>query len=269
MTDDLTALDRAHLAAEAAPEDEALRWRVYEALAGAELFVLLAAEAVDGPPVPQVFDLDEGRFVLAFDREDRLTAFTGGPAAYAGLPGRALAAMLAREGLGLGLNLGEMSSRLLPPDALAWLVEALADEPQVHDQAPVAHHPLTGAPALVAALTPRLAGLTGLAHAIHLTEAAYADGSRAPLITVETTTLEPPPAELRGALARMLSEALRFTGTATDSIDIAVLPLDAPDIAALRDAATVLTPPAPRDEAAPETPKGPGRDPGKPPILKF
>lgn len=268
MTDDLTALDRAHLAAEAAPEDEARRWRVYEALAGSELFVLLAAEAVDGPPVPQVFDLDEGRFVLAFDREDRLTAFTGGPAAYAGLPGRALAAMLAREGLGLGLNLGEMSSRLLPPDALAWLVEALAEEPAAHGQTPVGHLPFPGAAALAAALRPRLAGLTGLARALYLTEAQYADGHRAPLLSVETTTPEAPPTELRTALARMLSEALRFAAAGPDQVDIAVLPLDAPELAALRDVAQVLTPPAPVVEAS-EAPKGPGLDPAKPPILKF
>ena len=59
MTEPLTALDRAHAAAEAAPDDEALRWQVYAALAQSELFVLLECEPDDGPIRPQVFDLDE------------------------------------------------------------------------------------------------------------------------------------------------------------------------------------------------------------------
>ena len=60
-----------------------------------ELFLLIE-EAEDGAEVrPRVFALEEGRFVLAFDREDRLAAFAEGPAPYAALPGRVLAQRLA------------------------------------------------------------------------------------------------------------------------------------------------------------------------------
>ncbi|MFB2532487.1 SseB family protein [Paracoccus sp. p3-h83] len=268
MTDDmLTAIDRAHLAAEAAPEDEALRWRVYEALAGAELFVLLAGEPGGDAITPQVFDLDEGRFVLAFDSEDRLAAFSGGPAGYASLPGRALAAMLARDGLGLGLNLGEVSSRLLPPDALDWLVQALADDPQPAPAVAVAHHPLPGAPAVADGLAPHLPRLTGMARALYLTLAEAADGTRRPRLSVETET--PKAAD---PLARMLAEALRFAGIGEieglGEIEIAIHPADDPALAGLADVAHRLTPPAPVAAAA-TAPKAPGRDPDKPPILKF
>ena len=43
--------------------------------------------------------------MLVFDREDRLTDFVGQPAPYAALSGRAIAQMLAGQGIGLGLNL--------------------------------------------------------------------------------------------------------------------------------------------------------------------
>ncbi len=261
---DLSDIDRAHLAAEAAPEDEPLRWRVYEALARAELFVLLAEEPGDGPLRPQVFDLDEGPFVLAFDREDRLTAFTGGPAGYASLPGRALAAMLAPQGLGLGLNLGGLSSRLLPPDALAWLVEALADAPEPQDRAPLSHHPLPEAEALATALAPTLPRLSGLVHALYLTEAGYADGHRAPLLTVATDS-----PDSGAALARMLAEALRFAGSPLAAIDIAIRPAQAADLDDLARVARVLTPPPVAADPEPEAPRGPGLDPDKPPILRF
>jgi hypothetical protein len=89
---------------EAAPDDEALRLRFFDRLAGAELFLLLEAEAGGGAITPRTFPVDGTPFVLAFDTEERLAAFSGGIAPYAALSGRALAPMLAAEGLGLALN---------------------------------------------------------------------------------------------------------------------------------------------------------------------
>ena len=89
-----TPLDRAHRALEDAPQDEAARLHFFERLADGELFLLLAEEAADESLHPEVFQLSDGAYVLAFDREERLGAFLGRPAAYAALSGRALAAML-------------------------------------------------------------------------------------------------------------------------------------------------------------------------------
>jgi hypothetical protein len=79
-----TPLDAAFLAMEADPEAEAPRLRFHEALLGAELFVLLEEEAEERLK-PRLFDLEEGRFVLAFDTDARLAAFLDEPAAYAAL----------------------------------------------------------------------------------------------------------------------------------------------------------------------------------------
>jgi hypothetical protein len=127
-----TPLDSAHSDMHAAPDDDRARLRFFERLADGELFVLLATEAGEAGSglqiFPEIFRVEGGRYVLAFDREERLAAFTGGPAPYAALPGRALATMLAGEGLGLGLNLGATSETLLPAEALEWLAATLGQE---------------------------------------------------------------------------------------------------------------------------------------------
>ena len=75
-----TPLDQAHAAMEAAPEDGAARMRFYERLADGELFLMLSAEPKGDDVSPEIFELEEGTFVLAFDRESRLADFAGRPA---------------------------------------------------------------------------------------------------------------------------------------------------------------------------------------------
>ena len=48
----MTAIDTAHAAMEAAPEDDAARLRFWGAVTGAELFLLLAEEEQDGRITP-------------------------------------------------------------------------------------------------------------------------------------------------------------------------------------------------------------------------
>ena len=64
MTTPTTALDLAHAAMQAAPDDAAARLRYYERLADGELFMLLAAEVEGDNLVPKVFDLEGGPVVL-------------------------------------------------------------------------------------------------------------------------------------------------------------------------------------------------------------
>jgi hypothetical protein len=87
----LTPLDLAFAAQERAPEDAALRLRFHERVLDTELFVAL--EEAPGPALlrPQVFVLDEGAYILAFDREERLAAFLAALTEFASLSGRRLA----------------------------------------------------------------------------------------------------------------------------------------------------------------------------------
>ena len=70
--------------------DPAAERRFHERVLDAELFLALVAEPErdDERLAPLIFELEEGRFALAFDRDDRLAGFLEGPAPYAAMPGR-------------------------------------------------------------------------------------------------------------------------------------------------------------------------------------
>ena len=168
MTEE-TALDRAFAAMEAAPDDDAVRLAYHERLADGELFVLLAQEAEGDQIVPELFDLGEAQFVLVFDREERLSGFAGGPAAYAALSGRTVVEMLAGQGIGLAVNLGTASENALPPETVDWLQGTLAQGPREDEARAEEVHPPRGLPeSLVTALDGKLARAAGLARKAYL-----------------------------------------------------------------------------------------------------
>jgi hypothetical protein len=260
-----TLLDAAHAAMEAAPGSDAARLRFYERLADGELMLLLADEAEGETIAPRVFDLgEEGRFVLVFDREDRLSAFAGGPAPYAALPGRALAGMLAGQGIGLGVNLDVApSSILIPSDAVDWLAATLAQAPAEIAARPDELHPPRGLPETVlTALDARLARAAGLASTALLAGVIYEGGARGHMLAFVGAA---PGAE--PALARAVGEALTFSGVEAGSLDVAFFGPEEPIVARLERCALRFDLPEPEAPARP-APVAPGSDPGKPPRLR-
>ena len=184
MTDPSTPLDLAHAAMEAAPDDDRTRLRFYDRLAAAELVIALQAEAEGDTISPLLFPVEEDTLVLAFDTEDRLTAFFGSAQPYAAMSGRRLAAMLASEGLGLGLNLDVApSAMVLPAAAVAWLAETTAARPDRQEARPEEIGPPRGVPEVVlTALDARLAASAGLAKQAYLVSARYAGAGTRPLL---------------------------------------------------------------------------------------
>lgn len=214
----MTPLDQTHAAMEANPQSDSARLSFYERLADAELFLLLDEEAKGKHVSPSVFDTSDGRFVLAFDREDRMTAFTEGPVPYAALSGRAIAAMLAGQDIGLGLNLGVApSSFLVPAGALAWLSDTLSDGPAEATERPEEIAPPAGLPEkLVTAIDTKLASARGLARMAYLVSVTYEGGRPGHMLAFIDTE---PGAE--AALARNISEALVFSGIEAGTLDVA------------------------------------------------
>ena len=260
MTQD-TSLDIAHAAMEAS-DDDAARLRFYDRLAEAELFLLLDGEPTGETVDPRVFDTEEGRFVLAFDREHRLTDFTGDIAPYAALSGRVLSGLLAAEGLGLGLNLGVApSSILIPADAVAWLAGTLAEGPGEVEARPVELSPPGRVPeALVLSLDSKLATARGLARFAYLATARYENGAEAHLLAF----IDPVPGA-EPALSRAAHEALVFSGVEAGEMDVGFFRASDPMAANLaRVALRFDIPPAPETEG----PAAPGMDPDRPPRLK-
>ncbi|MCV2868815.1 SseB family protein [Defluviimonas sp. WL0002] len=255
-----TPLDLAHAAMEEAPDDDAVRLRFYHRLADTELFLLLVAEPDGDAITPHVFALEDGTFVAAFDQEERLAAFCDAPAPYAALPGRAIAAQLAGQGIGLALNLGVApSGHLLPAAAIDWLSETLGHDPGHADARPEGFAAPDDLPqALVAELSAKLSGLGAVAKRAGLARAAYSDGREGALLGFVGAVpgVEP-------SLAKAVSEALSFSGVDTVDLDVAFLPADGPAAEAFLAVAQELElspPPSPeaeqpeRCQAEPEIP---------------
>lgn len=262
-----TDLDTAHALMLAAAQNgddaagEAAARGFHARLAEAELILLLEEEPAGDNLKPRVFALEEGTVVLAFDTEERLAEFAGAIVPYAALPGRVLVAMLAGQGLGLGLNLGVApSSHLLGHEAMVWLAEGLATEVAAAQGRPQGFLPPDCLPpALIAELERRL---RGRAAAAALAAADWDDGSTGHLLVLVGV-----PEAAEAALAQSCAEAAALLG-AEAALDVTFRAADDPFLARIAAHARALDltlPPEPETPAA----KGPGLDPDRPPILKW
>lgn len=261
---DATAIDIAHAAMEAAPQDDNARLKFFERVADGELFLLLDKEHDGESPItPQVFPVEDQQFVLVFDREARLAEFAGqAEAPYAAMSGRVLAEMLAGSGLGLGLNLSVAPSEmLLPSEAVEWLHATLGNAPEETKGQAEEIYPPHGLPeALITALDSKLALAAGLAKLVYLAGVKYEAGMRSHLLVF----VDPVPGA-EEALAGLVSEALTFSGVEAGALDVAFFKNSDPLCAPLARFGLRFDLPVP--EAAPTGPSAPGMDPTKPPKL--
>ena len=258
-----TPIDLAHVAMQAAPEDDTARLRFFERVADGEWFLLLDEEHDgEGPITPRVFPVEADNFVLAFDREQRLAEFAG-HAPYAAMSGRVLAEMLAGSGYGLGLNLSVAPSEmLLPGAAVDWLHATLGNAPsEAHGKAEEIFPPAGLPEALIVALDAKLAIAGGLAKLVYLSGVKYEDGVRSHLLAFVDHI---PGAE--DALARLVSEALIFSGVEAGALDVAFFKSSDPLCAPL--ARFGLRFDLPEPEPISTGPSAPGMDPNAPPKLR-
>lgn len=260
----ISPLDHAHAAVTADPANEALRLRFFERLADGEMYLLLAKEAEGGNIEPRIFDLEDGRFVLVFDLEERLAEFSGGVAPYAALPGRVVANMLKDQGIGLGVNLGVPTSQmLLPPEAMDWLAETLDERPIETEALPEEFHPPKGLPqSLLEGLNAKLARAGGLASGALLAAVTYRGGRRGHMLAFLDVA-----DGAQGPLARAASEALVFSGIEAGEIDVTFLQGDGGAAKAMAKVALRFDLPEPPKEPAQIPGSAPGMDPEKPPRL--
>lgn len=263
---DETALDLAHAAMDAAPNDDAIRLQFYERLADAELFLMLQADvdASDDNVTPELFELGDARYVLVFDREERLSAFAGQMKPYIALSGRVIAGMLVGQGIGLGVNLDVApSSILLPDSAVSWLHATLGNAPDEVEARITEVNAPRGLPEhLLTALDTKLATAMGLAQCAYLAGVSYDNGTRGHLLGFVGAV-----PEAQDALARAVAETLTFSGIEAGTLDVAFFRASDPtaqrlDRVGLRFDLPQLQDTAPTQRAAP------GSDPAKPPQLR-
>jgi hypothetical protein len=258
----MTPVDEAHAAMVAAPDDDAARLRFWGALAEAELFLMLAEEEAEGQITPAEVAVEGERFVLAFDREERLADFAGAVVPYAALSGRRLAAMLAGQGMGVALNPDVApSAMLIGPDAVDWLAGLVGGDPDTVETRIEEVLPPGGLPdAVVIALDRRLGLAGGMAQAAWLVAARFAGGGRGHVLAVVGAA---PGAET--ALAGAVAEALRFSGVEAGAIDVTFVAADSPAVARFARVGLRFDLPTP---VLPVTPTAPGMDPDRPPKLR-
>ena len=258
----MTDLDKAHAAMEAAPENDAARLRFYERLADTELFMLLGAEAAGDQIEPELFEIEDQKFTLVFDREERLSQFVGRPAPYAGVPGRGLAQMLAGQGIGLALNLEVApSAMLIPAEAVDWLVATLANAPDETEARLQEIAAPKGLPEeVITGLDRKLAMAEGLARYAYLAAATYDTGVKGHVLAF----IDAMPGAER-ALANAASEALTFSGIEAGVMDVLFVRASDPLAANLARVGLRFDLPEP---VAPQVPGAPGMNPDKPPKLR-
>lgn len=210
----MTSLDTAYAAMENDPESDRARNAFYGCLAATELYLLLEE---DKAQTPRTFETNDGTFVLAFDREDRLTDFTGGPVPYAALPGRAIAKMLSDNSIGIGLNLGVApSSFLITSEAVDWMNAMLSGGPAEIIVSPASIAPLGDLPySLLASLDARLATAQGLAEDAYLALVTYEDGQNGHLLAIVDAMPDAEP-----AITSAVSEAVAFSGIDAGALDV-------------------------------------------------
>ena len=261
----MTELDQRYAALLSGGDAEGMAF--YRALADAEWFVLLEAEAQGEVMTPRVFDLADGPVLLAFDSEERLAGFSDQVLPFAALPGRVVAGQMVGQGpesenrLALGLNLGSgaASEVILPPEALDWLV-AMLD--QAAPQAMALRVAAFETPSVPGAVLGTLAGaLVGVARA-YVVGVRYDGGRRGQMLVL--TGVE---AAAEGKVLRAVTEALAFSGLDASALDTVFRDAGDALLARLAGVALVLEGEV-AAEVVPEVPSGPGMDPGRPPILK-
>ncbi len=257
-----TELDQAHLAM--TQGDDAARLRFYERLANSHLIVALEREAVGDNVSPELFETGDGRFVLVFDREERLVQFTGKVTPYAGLTGRVLMQMLGGQGIGLALNLEVApSSILIPAQAIDWLNQTLAQAPERVAARVVSCWPPSDLPAaLYEAVKAKLANAPGLADTAWLVDAAYDDGGKGRFLGFVGAH---PGAE--AALAKAAAEALIFAGADAGGLDVGFFTPGDPLVSMMERVGREIEIPKPEAREI-EKRAAPGSDPDKPPILR-
>jgi len=260
---ELTDLDNAHAAMAASPDDDALRLQFYERLADSELFLLLEGEPEGEQIEPSLFDIEGGKFVLVFDREERLVDFVGRAVPYAGLPGRALVQMLTDQKIGLAFNLDVAPSAMLISDeGVGWLAETLQNSPEAGEARLEELSAPAGLPeSVITGLDRKLAIAGGLAKWAYLAAATYEGGAKGHVLAFVDA--------VDGAeqgLANAAGEALTFSGIEAGAMD--VLFCKSSDPLAGHLAKVGLRFDLPEPVTTQPKPLAPGMDPDKPPKLK-
>ena len=165
--------------------------------------------------------------------------------------------------MGLNLGTGAASETLLPPDAMAHLVQLLDVTPQETQGRARQFHAPQVPEALDSSLRFALRGAEGLAGGAILAGVSYEGGGRGHLLAMVGATEAAQP-----ALARAIAEALSFAGLEAGALDVVFLDPGDAALSAMAQVGQSYEIALPKAAEAPSTPAPPGSDPSRPPRLR-
>ncbi|MGB0799441.1 MAG: SseB family protein [Planktomarina sp.] len=258
-----TSLQAAFEAMTRQPDDQARRITYLERLVDAELTLALEGDDTSGDNVsPKVLADHDHTYVLAFEGEDRLATYFGDETQCLTLSGRNLVSMLTETGLGIAMNAEKLSDAfLVDPESVAWLSNVINDSAEETEENIVQVFP---APEISTAhftmLSQKLAAAQGLADYACLATADYGSDRLVPLIFIVGAN---PGAHV--ALTKSFAEFRGFAAEEGATWDIGFCEPDAEILTKLLRVGIKIDIPKPEPAI---TPKVPGADPNKPPILK-
>ncbi len=252
----MSALDAAHAAMMADPEDEAARRDYYGLIAASELYLLLEAEPQADHAAPLVLETEDGKLALAFDSDVRLGGFVEAPMPHLVLSGRAIVGMLAGQGIGVAINPGAETDYVLTGDVLDWMREAASESPDLAGAMPDRlFAPKSASQAFLKALDQRLAMLAGVVRTAWLGEDT--EGGLVLVLTGVTP-------ERQGAVAALMAEARNFAAP-EHGLGVVFAEGGAALETRLANVALRFDLPQPPE---PPAHKAPGTDPERPPRLR-
>ncbi|MCF6305505.1 MAG: enhanced serine sensitivity protein SseB C-terminal domain-containing protein [Rhodobacteraceae bacterium] len=258
-----TATTTLDLAVAKMQSDADARFGFYERVLESEMFMILEDEVVKDVARPLVLDTSDCAVALIFDTEERLAEFAGEPVPYLALSGRKIVAMLAQNGIGLGVNLGCVSETVLPVEIVNWLAENLGSKDSIEQEKPVEiSAPFNVPEALIKALDQKLANMSGVVSVAYLVAVEYETGSKSHMLALVDVT-----PDAQNGVAEAMSEALLFSGIEAGHLDITFLL--AGDASVSRFVKVGLAFEIP-ELILPKMPEitAPGMDPDKPPKLR-
>lgn len=217
MTQPTTELDLARQRARVGGDDPKAQLQFNHCFADTELFLLLECAAKPNAISPLLFPVEGVSYGLVFDLPERLAEFSEIPVDYIALPGRAIVALLADRGVGIGLNLGVApSSYLMPPAAVDWMARIL-DQPMGPGSAPI--RSLAEPGQVPSSLIQTIGNILAQAHAppgtVYLARATYADGDSGHLLVVVGL-----PDGAEPILRQTLAETISFAGLDIGRFDL-------------------------------------------------
>ena len=231
MTKKLTKLDRLKELADGSDHDEKSRFCFYEALIDTELYLLLEKELEGGVVCPKLIETSDDKYAVVFDTISRLVEFTGYSSPYLALTGRMALPILKEQklGLGLNLNLAVLSEILLGSSDIDWLQNIVEQFPEKLNEKITKFSEPSIPVSVRDLLHKKLKYLSEFVAEVWSAEAVYESGHKSQIIAFVDVN-----AQMHGAIAKAVNEALTFISEESSSIDVIFLKSESLDIKKIR-----------------------------------